>query len=256
LENSKLPLTEHLGELRKRILISFVSLLAVFVIVFNFSENIFEILQLPLKLELRLDLTKPYLHIKEKIPPPFLMSAIAEVFWMHIKISFIASFIISLPLLFYQFWCFISPGLLSKEKKYLLPFMLMATVLFLTGVFFCFFVVLPFAVTFFLNYKTSDFVVLLKIGDYIDFCLKFIMGFGVVFELPLAIILLARFGIVSPKTLAKHRKYAVLFAFVAAGILTPTPDAFNQILMAVPIIILYEIGIMMARIIYRKKVND
>jgi sec-independent protein translocase protein TatC len=107
--------------------------------------------------------------------------------------------------------------------------------------------------TFLLGYKTAHLTAMLSVGDYIDFCLKFILAFGLIFELPLAIVFLARFGLVSPSTLAKNRKFAVLFAFILGAVLTPTPDAFNQTLMAVPIIILYEIGILIAKILYRKK---
>jgi sec-independent protein translocase protein TatC len=147
----------------------------------------------------------------------------------------------------------LSPGLLPKEKRYVLPFILFATVMFLVGAVFCFIIVLPFAMTFLLGYKTENMAPMLSVGSYIDFCLKFILAFGVIFELPLAIILLTRFGIVSPAFLAKNRKFAVLFAFIGGAILTPTPDAFNQTLMAVPIIILYEIGILLSRIMYRRR---
>ncbi len=255
MEDSKLPLTEHLAELRKRILISLITLLVIFIAVFNYSENIFDILTFPLRSELKLDFTNPYIHVTHKPPPPLAFFAVGEAFWMHLKISFVAALIISLPVIFYQTWRFISPGLLSKEKKYLLPFVLFATILFLIGAVFCFFIDLPFAITFLLGYKTASFTAMLSIEKYIDFCLKFILAFGVVFELPLAIIFLTRFGIVSPATLAKQRKYAVLFAFVAAAVLTPTPDAFNQTLMAIPIIILYEIGILFSRIFNSRREN-
>jgi sec-independent protein translocase protein TatC len=121
---------------------------------------------------------------------------------------------------------------------------------------FCFTIVLPFAMKFLLNYKTESLMPMLSVERYIDFCLKFILAFGVVFELPLVIIFLTRLGIVTPQTLAKNRKYAVLLAFVTAAILTPTPDAFNQTLMALPIIVLYEGGLIASRIILRGKKHD
>lgn len=248
-----MPLTEHLSELRRRILTVLVFVLLTFIVVFNFSEKIFNILTFPLKAEFKLDYKKPYYHITEKTAPPLVFLKPAEAFWMHMKVSFVAALIFSLPVIFYQLWRFISPGLLSKEKKYLMPFILSASGLFLVGALFCFLIILPFAMTFLLAYKTASLTPMLSVGDYIDFCLKFILAFGAVFELPLIIVFLARFGLVSPKILAKHRKYAVLFAFILAAVLTPTPDAFNQTLMAVPIIILYEIGILLSRIIYRKR---
>jgi sec-independent protein translocase protein TatC len=135
------------------------------------------------------------------------------------------------------------------------PFVFVATALFLTGAAFCFFIVLPFAMSFLLTYKTGDFMMpMLSVGQYVDFCLKFILAFGAVFELPIFIVFFTRIGLVTPQTLAKHRKYAILIAFVVAAILTPTPDAFNQTLMALPMIVLYEVGIIVARIFVKPKV--
>jgi sec-independent protein translocase protein TatC len=253
LEDSKQPLTEHLTELRKRLLISVGCIFLAFFALFNFSEKLFDILMFPLKTELRLDFVSPYLHLTEKTPISLVFLAPAEAFWMHMKVSFVAAFIVSLPVIFLQIWKFISPGLLSKEKKYVTPFLLGATLLFLTGALFCFVIILPFAMSFLLGYKTGSLSPMISVGSYIDFCLKFILAFGAVFELPVAIIFLTKFGIVSPQTLAKNRKYAVLFSFIAAAMLTPTPDAFNQVLMAVPIIILYEVGIILSKILSRKK---
>jgi sec-independent protein translocase protein TatC len=253
LENAKLPLTVHLSELRKRILVSLAVLLIAFLAIFNYSAELFDILTFPLKSEMKLDFTNPYMHIKEKTPVSLVFLAPAEAFWMHMKVSFVASFIFALPFIFYQIWKFISPGLKSNEKKYVIPFLVISTALFLAGSFFCFVIILPFAMTFLLGYKTGSLTPMISVGSYIDFCLKFILAFGAIFELPLVIIFLAKFGIVSPHSFAKNRKYAILFAFIAAAVLTPTPDAFNQCLMAVPIILLYEIGILLSSIIYRKK---
>jgi sec-independent protein translocase protein TatC len=253
LEDSKLPLTGHLTELRKRILILVVVLFSAFLFFFNYSEELFEIITFPLNSEIKLDRTNPYIHLKEKAGTPLVFLAVAEAFWMNLKVSFVAAFIVSLPIIFYQLWRFIAPGLLEKEKRYFIPFVVFATLLFLIGTLFCFLVVLPFSLSFLLGYKTPSLTPMLSVGKYIDFCLKFILAFGAIFELPLVILYLTKFGIVSPKTLSKHRKYAVLFSFIAAAILTPTPDAFNQALMAIPIILLYEIGMLLSIIIYRKK---
>lgn len=255
MEDSKLPLTEHLSELRKRILISLSFLFIAFIVIFNYSENLFNILSFPLRSEIKLDLTDPFIHIKEKTPVSLVFLAPAEAFWMHMKVSFVASFIFALPIIFYQIWKFISPGLLANEKKYLIPFLVSSTALFLAGSLFCFVIILPFAMTFLLGYKTETLTPMISVGSYIDFCLKFILAFGAIFELPLVIIFLTKFGIVSPRSLAKNRKYAILVSFVVAAVLTPTPDAFNQCLMAVPIIVLYEIGILLSMLIHRKKSN-
>jgi sec-independent protein translocase protein TatC len=255
-ETTEMPLVEHLSELRKRIMIALVFLIIAFVVVFNYSEDLFGLLTFPLRFELRINLSPPYLQaIKKASSPPLVFLKPAEAFWMNLKVSFVGAFIVSLPAIFYQLWRFISPGLLAREKKYVLPFVMAATGLFLVGALFCFAIVLPFAMAFLLGYKTAHLTAMLSVGDYIDFCLKFILAFGLIFELPLGIVFLARFGLVSPSTLAKNRKFAILFAFILGAVLTPTPDAFNQTLMAVPIIILYEIGILIAKILYRKKKN-
>lgn len=248
-----MPLTEHLTELRKRIFISLGSVLLIFLFSFNFSTEIFTALTLPLRAEMKLSMTMPHIQFTKKPPTPLVFLAPAEAFWMHFKVAFMAALVLSLPIIFLQFWKFISPGLLPKEKKYFLPFLFFATLMFTFGAVFCFIIILPFAMTFLLGYKTAQMTPMLSVGSYIDFCLKFILAFGAIFELPLVIIFLTRFGIVTPAALARNRKYAILAAFIIAAALTPTPDAFNQTLMAVPIILLYEVGILLSRIIFRKE---
>lgn len=250
-----MPLIEHLAELRKRLLISFAFLGIAFAVLFNFSENIFSLLVYPLNTELKIIPTRPFFELIEKKAVSLIFLSPGEGFWMHLKISVVAAFVVSLPVIFHQLWKFISPGLVEKEKKYVIPFIITATFLFLVGAAFCFAVILPFALTFLLGYKTEHLTPMLSVGNYMDFCLKFILSFGAIFELPLVIVFLVRFGFMTPATLAKNRRYAVLVAFIAGAILTPTPDAFNQMLMSVPIIILYEIGILVARVLYRKGRN-
>jgi sec-independent protein translocase protein TatC len=257
MEDEKMPLTEHLGELRKRITISLAALLVTFIVAFSYSEDIFKFIMFPLRYNLDFSVKNMYVHFipQDKLQNTKLVFlAPAEAFWMNLKVSFVAGLILSLPIIFHQLWKFISPGLLPRERKYVIPFIFSATGLFLFGAAFCFFIVLPFAMGFLLTYKVGDFLVpMLSVGQYVDFCLKFILSFGAVFELPIIIIFLTKMGIVTPKTLAKNRKYAVLVAFVLAALLTPTPDAFNQTLMALPIILLYEIGIWISPLFAKKE---
>ncbi len=257
MEDEKLPITEHLGELRKRIIISLIAFLVAFIVSFSFAKDIFTLIIFPLKYNLVLSFDNPYLKVipHDKLEGTKLVFlAPAEALWMSIKISIVSGIILSLPILLLQIWRFVSPGLLEHEKKYLLPFVVSATFLFLIGVLFCFFVVLPYAISFLLAYRISDVLMpMLSVGLYVDFCLKFIIAFGLIFELPLVIIFLTKLGIVTPEFLAKNRKYAILIAFILAAILTPTPDAFNQSLMALPIIILYEIGVGLSKIFRRKE---
>lgn len=251
----KAPLTEHLGELRNRILVSLIALAIAFGFCFNYSEDIFRLLTSPLHYTLSFSLDNPYISFIPSAHPDInlVFLAPAEALWMHIKISFISAFIISSPLVFFEIWRFIAPGLMEKERKYALPFVITTTFLFLIGSLFCFILVLPFAMNFLLTYKTENLTPMISVGSYIDLCLKFILSFGAIFELPVILVFLTKMGIVTTDFLAKNRKYAVLIAFIAAALLTPTPDAFNQTLMAVPIIILYEVGILASRIFNRKK---
>lgn len=257
-ETKMMSFFEHLGDLRKRIVVSLIATCVTFVVAFSYSEYLMQFLMFPLKYNLVFSVKKMYLYFapQDKLQNMKLVFlAPAEGFWMNMKIAFVAAVICALPVIFQQLWSFISPGLHHKEKKYVVPFVFVATALFLTGAAFCFFIVLPFAMSFLLTYKTGDFMMpMLSVGQYVDFCLKFILAFGAVFELPIFIVFFTRIGLVTPQTLAKHRKYAILIAFVVAAILTPTPDAFNQTLMALPMIVLYEVGIIVARIFVKPKV--
>jgi sec-independent protein translocase protein TatC len=246
---------QHLGDLRKKITVSLIAVCVTFMIAFNYSEDILRFFMFPLRYTLDFSVRKMYMYYvyQDKLKDTKLVFlSPTEGFWMNMKISMVAALILALPVIFQQLWSFVSPGLHVKEKKYVVPFVVTATALFLVGGAFCFFIVLPFAMGFLLTYKLGDFMMpMLSVGQYVDFCLKFVLAFGAVFELPIIILFFTKMGFVTPKTLAKHRKYAVLIAFVVAAILTPTPDVFNQTLMAIPMILLYEVGILMSRIFIR-----
>ncbi len=257
-EKSKMmSFLEHLGELRKKIMVSLIAVCVTFVIAFSYSEEIMKALMFPLRYTLDFSVKKMYIYFaaQDKLHNTKLVFlSPTEAFWMNMKIALVAGVILALPVIFQQLWGFISPALHKKEKKYVVPFVLIATGLFLTGATFCFFIVLPFAMGFLLTYKVGDFMMpMLSVGQYVDFCLKFLLAFGAVFELPVFIVFATRIGLVTPQTLAKHRRYAILIAFIVAAIITPTPDAFNQTLMAIPMILLYEVGIIVSRIIVRPK---
>ena len=256
--DEKLPLTEHLEELRKRILKSLLAVVIGFGLSFSFSERIFKMLTLPLRFDLHLRLSSPYFELIPKENPieKLIFLAPAEAFWMHIKVSIATGIVLAIPVILYQIWRFIAPGLLPSEKKYIGPFIVAGTGLFLLGDLFCFVIILPFAMGFLLTYKTASLQPMISVGSYIDFTLKFLLAFGAIFELPIVILFLTKMGIVTPKMLAKNRKYAVLIAFILAAILTPTPDAFNQTLMAGPILVLYEAGIIISKIFSKEKKTD
>ena len=223
---------EHLGELRTRIMRALYGLLAGTLIALPFSERITDWLARPVtKLGYELVFTAP-----------------AEAFWVQMKVGLIAGVFIASPVILWQVWAFVAPGLHHHEKKYAVPFVLIGSIMFILGGAFSLYIVTPYALNFLLSYARPGLKPMITIQNHVDFLLKFTLAFGAVFELPLALTLLARMGIVTARMLAKNRKYAILGAFIAGAILTPTPDAFNQTLMAGPLIILYEIGIVSARI--------
>jgi sec-independent protein translocase protein TatC len=253
-EGKTMSILAHLDELRKRLMYIAIALFIAFMVCFQYWEDLLRWMKLPLTLVLTVKTKYPYVF-PTYLPSPtkLIFLAPGEAFWMALKIAFIASIFLALPFILFQVWLFISPGLLPRERRWALPFVVSATFMFVVGALFCQYVVLPFAVRFLLTYGTQEVTPMISIEKYIDFCGKFLLSFGLVFELPLIITVLSRLGLVTPQFLAKNRKFAILIAFVAAAILTPTPDMFNQTLMAVPIILLYEVGILMARIAGKRK---
>ncbi len=250
-DEAKMPFLAHLAELRKRLIISFSAIGIGFVLVFNFREWIIQALQWPLTTEILMGRRYPFLAFKSK-PPIAKLTALgpAETLWTHFKVAFIAGLLVALPVVLYEIWKFVAPGLLPRERHFALPFVVLSTVLFFFGVTFCFFIVLPMAMQFLLTFDPTI-QQTPRFSEYVDFTLKFLLAFGVIFELPLAMVIAARMGVVTPQFLARNRKYAILINFIIAAILTPTPDVFNQSLMAIPMCLLYEVGILAARIVAR-----
>ena len=249
-----MPFLSHLEELRKRIIYSLVAIGLGFLLTFNFSEAILGLLKRPLLFHVTFQRSYPFFTWAQRANEfELVFLAPAEAFWMHLKIAFFSSLLLVLPFILYQIWKFIEPGLLSREKHFALPFLILGSTFFFFGLLFCFSIVLPFALNFLLTYKTQHLKPMLSVGNYVDFTFKFLLAFGLVFELPLAISLAARLGFVTPAFLARNRKYAILVNFVIAALLTPTPDVFNQTLMAVPMCLLYEVGIWGAKLVGRKK---
>ena len=237
--DEQIPLTLHLEELRKRLMIAGGSWLLAFFACYSFAEPLFLYISEPLREAL-----------PESSSLVFLTAT--EPFFTYLKIAAMAALLASLPVILWQVWAFVAPGLFAHEKKYAAPFVIIGSLLFVGGGAFSLKVVTPYAISFLLSFSRPGLTPMISIGSYIDFLVKFTLAFAIVFELPLAITLAARLGLVTPKALAKNRKYAVLGAFVTSAILTPTPDAFNQMLMAGPLILLYEIGIISARIFSRR----
>ncbi len=258
MNDKKVAFVEHLAELRSRLIVSIIVVAVFLAILFYYSEHLYNLMILPMKSKLALQGSFPFLYFvpTEIKHASLIVTAPGERFWMHIKISVVGAIVLSLPVILCQAWKFIAPGLFPDEKRYLGPFIVASSIFFIIGAAFCFIVVLPFAMGFLLEYKmdkTQDLKTFISIGEYINFTIKFILSFGAVFELPIVILLLTKMGIVTSVMLSKNRKYAVLISFILAAILTPTGDAFNLILMAGPILILYEVGILASRLTANRK---
>lgn len=252
--DGKMPFLSHLEELRRRLIISLIAIGVGFVLSFNYSETVLALLKRTLTTTtFTFQWTSPYLVSVPRQAPDLVFLAPAEAFWAHLKLGFLTGLLIALPIVLYEVWKFVAPGLLKREKRFALPFLFLSVLFFLGGVAFCYLVVLPFAMNFLLTYKTEGLRPMLSVGQFIDFSVKFLLAFGVIFQLPLAIAVGAAANLVSAKFLARNRKYAILVNFAIAAILTPTPDVFNQTLMAVPLTLLYEVGILAARLIEKAR---
>jgi sec-independent protein translocase protein TatC len=229
-EEGKMSFLAHLGELRYRIMVCLAAVGVGFAVTFSYSDRIIDWLARPMPVKLAfLEPTEP--------------------FWVNMKVAMVSGALLVLPVLLYEVWAFVAPGLLPKERKFALPFVVISTLFFYIGATFALTVIIPFAVKFLVSYRTENLVPTISVNRYVDFVLKFTLAFGVVFEVPLAITLGSRLGLVTPAFLARHRKYAILICALAAAILTPTPDAFNMLLMAGPMYLLYEAGIVAARLV-------
>ncbi len=253
-EELRMPFWSHLEELRKRIVNSVLAISVGFGVCFNFSENILKLLLQPMNTKVTFRAAFPFLSfVPHQAEQKLHFTTLTEPFWAHLKIALIAGLMLAFPVIMHQLWKFISPGLLPKERRFAGTFVLFSTFFFAIGVLFCYVLLLPFAVPFLLEYKTEQLIPIIRIGEYIDFMLKFLLACGAVFELPLVITLLSRMGILSTGWLVKNRKFAFLLSFMVGAILTPTQDIFNMTLLSLPIYLLYEIGIIASRIFGKKK---
>jgi sec-independent protein translocase protein TatC len=237
-EEDKAPFTAHLEELRSRLIVSFVAVGVGFFVAYFFKEKLFELLMKPLT---------DVLGEGDKL----IFTNLPEAFFVYLKTAFLAGVMAASPVILYQFWKFVAPGLYKKERVVLLPVVFLCSFFFIGGALFGYFIVFPYGFKFFLGFASEFIRPLPSMKEYFSFASKLLIAFGVVFELPLIITLFSRLGLVSVSFLKKNRKYALLLFFIGAAILTP-PDVITQIMMAVPLMFLYEISIIGARIFARK----
>jgi len=239
LDDEKIPFTDHLDELRKRLITCFIAVGVGFVLSYGFKEKLFEILTLPLV---------SVMKGGDKI----IYTGVAEAFFTYMKVAFIAGVGVASPVIVYQFWMFVAPGLYEKERRLVIPIVLISTVFFVGGALFGYFIVFPVGFEFLMSFSTETIRPMPSMREYLGFASTMLLSFGLVFELPILITFLAKLGVVTVAFLKKNRKYAILINFIIAAILTPSPDAVSQILMAVPMMLLYEISIIGAKIFGKK----
>jgi len=238
MEDRSMTLTEHLEALRRALMISIVALaIATIAVYFGFRGQLLVLIMEPIK--------------ELGINPVFITPW--EAFFTTIKICFVAAIFLALPVILWEVWGFILPALRSHERRLIFMLMPASIVLFAGGIVFGYLVVFPAAIRFLLVTASEGFTPLISISRYFGFLTMFILPFGVVFQLPLLIMLLTHLGLVTPGFLAKNRKFAVLFIFILAAVLTPTPDMISQILMALPVLALYEISIWISYLMRRRR---
>jgi len=237
--DDKLPFTKHLEELRSRLIKCFIALGLSTLIVYFFSEKIFQIL------------TNPLIDV---MPPgeTLIFTNLPEAFFTYLKVSLLAGFFLALPVILYQIWSFISPGLYKGEKKHIFPFVIFSTIFFVGGSLFGYFIVFPIGFKFFLGFSSEYVRPLPSIREYLSFSSKLLLAFGIIFELPIFAVFLAKIGIIDAQFLSAKRRYGILLIFVLGAILTP-PDVVTQIMMALPLMLLYELSILMIKVFVKKK---
>ena len=250
-DTQKMPLLEHLVELRTRLVKSFIAIIILLFVCYFFAENIYGFLVQPLA----------DVMAEEGRQRRLIYTALHEAFFTYIKVSFFAALFLSFPVIAAQFWKFVAPGLYAKEKRALLPYLVLTPILFFTGGAIVYYFIFPLAWKFFLGFESAGLAGGLpiqleaKVNEYLSLVMRLIFAFGISFQLPILLTLLARVGFTSADGLASKRKYAIVVAFVAAAILTP-PDVISQVGLALPIIALYEISIIAVRLIERKKAKQ
>tara|TARA_B100001248_G_C27309776_1_gene421319 strand:+ start:209 stop:991 length:783 start_codon:yes stop_codon:yes gene_type:complete len=250
-EDKDTGFVSHLTELRKRLIHSFIFLIIFFIICYFFAEYLYGFLVEPYAQAVREDGTNRRL----------IFTALQETFLTYLKVSFFTAFFVTCPFILMQIWKFIAPGLYKHEKTAILPYLVLTPILFLLGGMLVYYLIMPLAIKFFLSFETTGISTNLpiqleaKVNEYLSLVMKLIFAFGISFQLPVILSLLARVGIVNSNFLKERRKYFIVIIFAAAALLTP-PDPITQIGLAVPLLILYELSIFSVKIIENKKLRD
>lgn len=234
---SGMPFLDHLEELRRRLIKSFLAIVVMSGVAFYFADQLIMLIKLPLG------------------DVPLHNMQVTGTFYAYLKISLITGVVGALPVIFYQMWCFIAPGLYQREKAAMLPLIVVSTILFIIGGAFCFIVVLPLALKFLIGFADELIVNYITIGSYVGFAGLLLLAFGFGFQMPIVAYFLGKMGLVTPQFLASGRRYALIIILIAAAIMTP-PDVFTQVLLALPLYILYEVSIIVVRAVQPRSENS
>ena len=239
LEDNPQPLVAHLTELRDRLLRAILSVLVIFICLFPFSNEIYTFISEPL----RALLPEGSSMIATEVASPFLTP---------FKLTLVMSIFVAIPVILYQIWSFVAPGMYRQEKRIAFPLLASSVLLFYAGASFAYFVVFPLIFAFFTSVGPTDVAVMTDINRYLDFVLKLFFAFGIAFEIPIAAVILIWSGVTTPDALAKKRPYIIVGCFVFGMLLTP-PDVISQSLLAVPMWMLFEVGVFFGRIIEKRR---
>lgn len=248
-DSSRMALMDHLVELRKRLLWSIAIFLLAFIVCFHFAADIYGVLVHPLAKALAGEERR------------MIYTGLTEAFFTYLRVAAFAAFFVSFPIIATQLWMFVAPGLYKNERRAFLPFLIATPVLFILGASLLYFGVMPVLIHFFLGFETPGTAGGLpiqleaRVSEYLGLVMQLIFAFGICFQLPVLLTLLVKVGIIKTEMLTQKRRYAIVLAFIAAAVLTP-PDAVSQLMLAVPLLLLYEISIIACRFVEKSRPKD
>ncbi len=240
--DEKRPFTAHLKEPRDRLVISLAGLAVAFIVTYSVKERIFHFLM------------QPFIRVMPA-KSSFIFTSITEAFITYFKVSLVAALFLAAPIILYEVWMFVAPGLYEKEKKYVAPFIIFGSFFFLGGALFCYYVTMPVVYHFFVSYAGTMIIPMPSLKEYMNLTLKMLIIFGLIFQMPLIAFYLAKAGIINYRGLAKKRRYAILAIVVVSAIITP-PEVSSQLLMALPMYGLFELSVVIARVFGKKESVD
>ena len=240
--DEKQPFIAHLKELRDRLVVSLAGLAVAFIVAYSFKEKIFHFLM------------QPFIKVMPA-GSSFIFTSITEAFITYFKVSLVAALFLAAPVILYEVWMFVAPGLYEKEKKYIAPFIIFGSFFFIGGALFCYYVTMPVVYHFFVSYAGTMIIPMPSLKEYMSLTLKMLVIFGLIFQMPLVAYYLAKAGIINYRGLAKKRRYAILGIAVLSAIITP-PEVSSQLLMALPMYGLFELSVVIARVFGKKESID